>query len=175
MSARLHGTLTPHPWLDPATDRDAYLLFYERSQQMGWLDVLWAMNDAGADASSAWFQVDAVGGSPVQPFLRCCGDAVARLGTQSLSSVELLLPVHDIGSAALPSRPTAAWFTDSDPSSRVPVQLDVEIELPDQDVYADGTLAEWSLDAIGWLAGFTADAAARQGVLRPVEFAVRLA
>lgn len=173
MSARLHGTAKPRSWRDPESDRDAYLLFYERSQQMGWLDVLWAMNDASVDAASAWFQVDALSSMAVQPFMRCCEDVLARLGTYELSSAELLLPVHIVGSAALPSRPTAEWFSDSDPSGRVPVSLNVE--LPDQPVYAGGTLAEWSLDAIGWLAGFAADVAARHGDLAPLRFTAALA
>ena len=33
-----------------------------------------------------------------------------------------------------------------------------------------GTLAEWSLDALGWLAAFLADVSSRQGVSTPLLF-----
>ncbi|RSN54358.1 hypothetical protein DMH01_36030 [Amycolatopsis sp. WAC 04182] len=66
--AAFYGGLTPHPWRAPDTDRDAYLVFYERSVAMGWLrdTGLWGMNDAGqehphADASLAEWSPDAVG------------------------------------------------------------------------------------------------------------------
>ncbi|TWJ20725.1 hypothetical protein [Micromonospora endolithica] len=31
-----------------------------------------------------------------------------------------------------------------------------------------GTLAEWSLDALGWLGGFRADLSAQNGITTPV-------
>ncbi|WP_422769931.1 hypothetical protein ACN28C_24820 [Plantactinospora sp. WMMC1484] len=86
MSAALYGELHPHPWRDPETTQDAYILFHDRSLAMGWLDDLggtvritaggveerptggpglWGMNDAGQDhplalpesSLVAWFQV----------------------------------------------------------------------------------------------------------------------
>lgn len=99
-----HGELVPHPWRDPDTDRDAYFLFHLRSLAIG-LAGLWSMNDAGQDhplaapeaSLVAWFQlgVEPVSGDrplPVQPFLRCAGDAAARIGTLRLRAVQVLLP-----------------------------------------------------------------------------------
>lgn len=84
----LYGHLPVHPWRDPSTDRDPYILFHDRSLAMGWLDDsgvvaaisddgqvrerqtgirgLWSMNDAGghherADSGmhlAAWYQVE---------------------------------------------------------------------------------------------------------------------
>ena len=86
--AALYGDLAVHPWRNPSTDRDPYILFHDRSLAMGWLDDsavvaatsddgqvrerrtgipgLWSMNDAGqhherADTGvplAAWFQVE---------------------------------------------------------------------------------------------------------------------
>ncbi|MFE9654261.1 hypothetical protein [Micromonospora sp. NPDC006431] len=258
MFAALYGELAPHPWRDPDADPDAYLLFYDRSLAMGWLDDiggvlrktawgieerqvgaagLWGMNDAGqahpraaSEASlAAWFQVgvEAVPGDrplPVQPFLRCAGDAVARIGTLQLRAVQVLLPVQglDPGSrpeyAQIPSVRTARWFGGGDPRSRTPVRVTLDsgqaasilsaasemrerMSGLDQDVFvcesqslADhdplamaapfddglwngpplhrvafhGTLAEWSLDALGWLGGFLADLGAWHGVTTPL-------
>ncbi|MGX7673371.1 hypothetical protein [Plantactinospora sp. DSM 117369] len=261
MFAALYGELTPHPWRDPASGRDAYALFYERSLAMGWLDDLggvvrftdrgveerktgaaglWGMNDAGQEhplaapgaSLVAWFQVGveplpADRPLPVQPFLRCTGDVTARIGTLDLRAVQVLLPVQglDPGSsppeyAGMPSLRTAGWFGGGDPRSRTPVRVTLDSgQAPtitsaaplirermgrlDQDVFecesyslddADpppmsppfddgfrngptrhrvtfhGTLAEWSLDALGWLGGFLADLAAGQGVGTPVLF-----
>lgn len=85
MFAALYGELIPHSWHDPASEHDAYQLFFQRSLAMGWLDDrastvegddprtraivapgLWAMNDAGwshplaASESNliSWFQVE---------------------------------------------------------------------------------------------------------------------
>lgn len=228
MFAAFHGELTPHPWRAPDSDRDAYLVFHERSVAMGWLPGLWEMNDAGLEHSlassslAAWFQVDAepVPGDrplPVQPFLRCAGDAVVRIGTLTLDAVQVLLPVQLLDTASRPeaarspSLLTSAWFDDSDPASRTSVRVTLDggqspavlsiadrlISL-DQVVFAyeshatgqtaigplfddsfwngppqhavtfQGTLAEWSLDAVGWLAGLLADLSARHGVAAPL-------
>jgi hypothetical protein len=146
--AALYGDLAPHAWRAADTDRDAYLVFHERSVAMGWLrDTgpagLWAMNDAGlehpfADPSpAAWFQVEAepVPGDrplPAQPFLACAVDAVARLGDLALDAVQLLLPVQCLDptprpeAVRSPSLLTAAWFDDSDPASRTPVRVTLD-------------------------------------------------
>ncbi len=258
MFAALYGELARHPWRDPDTAQDAYLLFHRRALAMGWLDDraiavqkraggveeteigvagLWGMNDAGTEhplaaptaSMVAWFQVGveqmaADRSLPVQPFLRCAGDAAARIGVLRLRGVHVLLPVQgvDISSrpqeALMPSLVTAGWFADYDPQSRTPVRVTLDsgqapsissaapllakqISALDQDVFRceshsvadhdalserppfddrlwngpplhratfDGTLAEWSLDAIGWLGGFLADLSARQGVTTPV-------
>ncbi|MDO3703087.1 hypothetical protein Q3W71_15560 [Micromonospora sp. C28SCA-DRY-2] len=250
--AALYGELTRHPWRDPDSALDPYFLFHERSLAMGWLDGaaagdtgdpalraagLWGMNDAGEDhplaapgaSLVAWFQVGAepVPGDrplPVQPFLRCAGDAVARIGALRLRAVQVLLPVQGLASAArpepalMPSLLSAGWFRDADPRSRTRVRVTLDSgqapSIPsaaprmrewlgrlDQDVFrceslslADhdpltrrppfddgfwtgpsrhratfhGTLAEWSLDALGWLGAFLADLSARQGIGTPL-------
>ncbi|MQA10267.1 MAG: hypothetical protein GEU98_17285 [Pseudonocardiaceae bacterium] len=258
MFAALYGELAPHPWRDPGTDRDPYILFYERSLAMGWLDDtatavrktaegteerevgaagLWGMNDAGQDhplatpeaSLIAWFQVgiEPVPGDrplPVQPFLRCAGDAATRIGSLTLRAVQVLLPVHGLDTSSRPERAlmpsllTTGWFNDRDPRSSTPVRVTLDSgqspSIPsatprirewmsrlDQDVFeceshslADhdpltmkppfddgfwngpplhratfhGTLAEWSLDAVGWLGAFLADLSAREGVTGPL-------
>jgi hypothetical protein len=248
MCAALHGELALHPWRDPfVASSDPYSLFVARSSAMGWLAEaaenasggVWGMNDAGQDPGSgsqpsriAWFQVSliepvpAARPLPVQAFLACAGDVVARIGTLRLQAVQVLLPVQSLdASAGASSRMSAVmtliqdagWFADCDPHSitRVRVTLDggqdpsIRSAAPEmlhwmqgikQDVFscdsfsltddddtvlkpavidelwfgpADhratfrGTLAEWSLDALGWLAAFLADASSRHGVSTP--------
>lgn len=258
MFAALYGELMRHPWRVPDSDRDAYLLFHERSQAMGWLDDiatamrktaagvktrqvgaegLWGMNDAGHEhlhpaaglPLAAWFQVGvmpvaAARAMPMQPFLCCAGDAMARIGTLRLQAVQVLLPVEALDTASrpqpdlLPSLLNAEWFSDSDPECRTSVRIRLDSgqvpsissaaprmheqirrldqnvfvceslsladhdPLPMQPPFADhfwngppvhqatfhGTLAEWSLDALGWLGGFLADLSACHGVTTPV-------
>ncbi|WP_246561876.1 hypothetical protein [Streptomyces roseirectus] len=81
--AALYGEQRPRPWHDP--ENDPYQLFHQRSLAMGWLDVLWGMNDAGSGHPRGaaggpepvmWFQVEAavVSGErplPVRPCRRC--------------------------------------------------------------------------------------------------------
>jgi hypothetical protein len=253
--AALYGELTPHP--RPAAQgepsQDAYSLFYDRSTAMGWLTPatedarggLWGMNDAEASPSSgprpspvAFFQVvltePARGGParptllPVQPFLACAGDVVARLGALRLEAVKVLLPEHDadadarFGSRFLRTSrillDALGWFGDCDPQRRVPARVTLDgladpliraaapaithwVREVNQDVFAcdsvsladddhlvllpttafegqpgsdhhrvtfRGTLAEWSLDALGWLAAFLGDVTARQGITTPL-------
>ncbi|WP_222864367.1 hypothetical protein [Micromonospora sp. WP24] len=198
---------------------------------------LWGMNDAGQQhplavpesSLVAWFQVgvEAVAADrplPVQPFLRCAGDATARLGALRLDAVQVLLPVQGLDIAArpayagVPSLRAAGWFVDADPRSRRRVRVTLDsgqdpsapavaaamresMRRLAQDVFAceshsltdhdplathpplddrswlgpplhrvtfRGTLAEWSLDSLGWLGGFLADLAAAQGVRTPL-------
>ncbi|KGI82724.1 hypothetical protein IL38_02235 [Actinopolyspora erythraea] len=195
---------------------------------------LWSMNDAGeehplADAEVplvAWFQTGMRPPSgerpiPAQPFLRCAGDAVARLGTLRLRAVQLLLPVHCLDPAASrmpPSLFTADWFAYGSRRAGLPVRVTLDsgqdpslpetaprlrerINRLDQRVFTcrshspaghdplavrppfgdhlwngpplhrttfHGTLAEWSLDALGWLGGFLADLGARHDVTTPL-------
>jgi hypothetical protein len=117
MYAGLYGELAPRPLPDPPADAtmDAYSLFESRSAAMGWLTPategasggLWGMNDAAAVFGSglqssrvAFFQVVLTGPSPVtvlpvQQFLSCAGDVIARLGVLRLKAVQLLLPERD--------------------------------------------------------------------------------
>jgi hypothetical protein len=146
MFTALHGELRLHPWRDPLLAlSDPYSLFVARSSAMEWLaeateDVsggLWGMNDAGQDpgptsSSSrvAWFQVSLAEPVPpgrplpVQAFLSCAGDVVARLGTLDLQAAQVLLPVHSLAASVDQSSGAGAvgtliqdagWFVDCDP------------------------------------------------------------
>ncbi|MDI3341881.1 MAG: hypothetical protein QJR03_15255 [Sphaerobacter sp.] len=225
---------------DPAVaSEDAYSLFYNRSLAMGWLTTgrkgapagFWGMNDAALDLNSdsqpprvAWFQVGltepipAGRSLPVQAFLACVDDVVARMGSLRLEAIRVLLPLH-----SLPTPPddgaigSYGWFADADPRRRTRVRVTLDggqdptiraaapemlrwmqqriqvvfrcdsFSLADDDavflqpemtdglwppaqhrVTFRGTLAEWSLDALGWLAAFLADAASRHGVTNPL-------
>ncbi|WP_416975406.1 hypothetical protein [Streptomyces sp. 4F14] len=141
--AALYGTQAQHPWHDP--ENDAYQLFHQRSLAMGWLDVLWGMNDAGSEHPRralgdpelvAWFQVEAAVASgerslPVRPFLVCAGSVVERIGAGDVRAVQLLLPVGaiDVASrpayAPVPSMLTREWFRAGDPTVRTPVEVTV--------------------------------------------------
>lgn len=160
MFAALYGKVVPHGWRGPEPEGDAYSLFYQRSLAMGWLDGLgsgrttpltnlgagglWSMNDAGWDHPlapsgthlAAWFQVEVEAVArdrplPVQPFLRCAGDATDRAGALELEGVQLLLPVHGLDpsirppEALVPSMLTMYWFHESDPGSRVEVEVNL--------------------------------------------------
>jgi len=251
MFAALFGELVFHSWPDAGSERsqDAYSLFYARSAALGWLTPaeegatggLWGMNDAAASPvpgpqpqRAAWFQVmltEPAPGKvlPVQPFLACARDVVARLGTLRLQAVQILLPERDPpddGYLTSPSdmrvaRPlldTPDWFADCDPRLRSPVRVTLDggldgsiraaapailrsvreirqgvfacdsFSLADDDhlilrpipfedatpdavhhrVTFSGTLAEWSLDALGWLAAFLADLSSRHGINTPL-------
>ncbi|WP_433073695.1 hypothetical protein ACQP1P_26035 [Dactylosporangium sp. CA-052675] len=201
MVAELYGELAPHPGAEP----DAYGLFLTRSLAMGWLDDtsagggaedrttrapgLWCVNDAGwthPDAGPglvAWFQVDVTAPAgdrplPVQPFLSCAHDAVARAGTADVTAVRLELPVGGIDPrtrppyAPVPALHTAGWFDTA--AAWTAVELDAgPASLEGLHVYRDGRLAEWSAEAIGWLGEVLADRAAWAGVRAPLRLAVR--
>lgn len=253
MFAALYGELAPHPWRNRDTAQNAFFLFYDRSLAMGWLDDaatdmklggagLWGMNDAGQDhplapndaAMIAWFHVGVEPVPeerplPVQPFLRCAGDAAARVGIPRLQAVQVLLPVQVLHpssrpeSSLFPSLRTVDWFRDCDPQSRTPVRVTLDsgqassirsavprirewISRLDQDVFRcdsysltdhdplttqppfddyfwngpslhratfNGTIAEWSLDALGWLGALIADLSARHGVTTPLLLTAR--
>jgi hypothetical protein len=249
MYAALYGELLPQARPDPEAGltMDAYGLFYARSAAMGWLTPaeegatrgLWGMNDAEAVAGSgprparvAFFQVVLTGPArgellPVQQFLACAGDVLARLGTLRLDAVQIVLPEHDADADAQMDSPLGLrmsrallealnWFGDVGPRSRVRVTLDGladpairaaapgiagwvqglnqevfdcdSFSLADEDhlvlgpdpvwtwrpegehnrVTLRGTLADWSLDAVGWLAAFLTDGGARHGVSTPL-------
>lgn len=160
MVAALHGEFFPHPWRRPDSEHDAYQLFYQRSVAMGWLDDrssgtvgegsprqasgLWAMNDADwgrqETAASAgliaWFQISASAVAddrplPVQPFLRCAEDAVARAGVLHLAAVQLLLPVGGLDPslrprhAPVPSLLSRDWFAECDPAATTSVEVSI--------------------------------------------------
>lgn len=253
MFAALHGELTLHPWRDPVTAKsDAYSLFFARSSAMGWLaDAMenevggtWGMNEAEQDLVSGsqpsrctWFQVsliDPLGSGrplPVQAFLACAGDVVARIGTLRLQAVQVLLPVESLNpsagalshlNAVMTLIQDSGWFADCNPhlSTWVRVTLDsgqdssIRSVAPAmfqwmqeirQDVFAcdsfslkdddavvlqpaitdalwlgpaqhcatfHGTLVEWSLDALGWLAAFLSSASSEHGVSTPLMLTV---
>jgi hypothetical protein len=128
MFAGLFGELVPHP--RPVTpgevSQDAYGLFYARSSAMGWLTPavegatggLWGMNDAEAAPGSgaqppraAFFQVVLTEPNlgkvlPVQPFLACAGDVMARLGALRLEALQVLLPERDADEDAVFDSPS---------------------------------------------------------------------
>ena len=163
---------------------------------------------------------------PVQPFLTCAGDAVARLGTLRLDAVKMLLPEHDGDADARFASPSSMltsralqdalnWYGDCDPQQRARARTrwtgwpihrsaggaalarwmrEINQEVFDCESWSEddhlvllpaatfeggpdgdhhrvtfrGTLAEWSLDALGWLAAFLADVSARHGVRTPL-------
>ncbi|MFI6545496.1 hypothetical protein ACIBO9_19860 [Streptomyces prunicolor] len=104
--------------------------------------------------------------------------------------------------AAVPSMLTVHWFGAGDPAARTPVdvridsgrdpvipavgrQLARDLRDLEQDVFTcgdddvaahgmtlRGELAEWSCDAVGWLAATVADCAARLGVRSPLSLTV---
>ncbi|WP_229798368.1 hypothetical protein [Planomonospora parontospora] len=105
---------------------------------------LWAMNDAGWDHPRgvaeaglvSWFQVEASAVAadrplPVQPFLRCAGDATVRAGTLRLSAVQVLLPVQGLGTASrpqyapVPSMLSGGWFASCDPEAKTHVEVSI--------------------------------------------------
>jgi hypothetical protein len=105
---------------------------------------LWSMNDAGwgepliasGKGLAGWFQVE-VGvvapdrALPVQPFLRCAGDVMGRAGSLQLEAVQLVLPIQGLRPTArplharVPSMLTMYWFHESNPASRVQVEINV--------------------------------------------------
>jgi hypothetical protein len=236
--AAWYGEFVPHRRL---ASQDAYSLFYARSAAMGWLTParegelggLWGMNDAEAAPESSpagFFQVtltEPAEGTllPVQPFLACAGDVVARLGALRLDAVKVALPEHDADADAHFASPSSMllsralqdalnWFGDCDLRQRVPARItldgladpsiraaapeitrwvreinqevfdceswseDDHLVLPPATTFEEhaghhrvtfrGALAEWSLDALGWLAAFLADVSARHGVHTPL-------
>ena len=252
----LFGELALHRRPDSVAElsQSAFGLFYARSAALGWLTPavegatggLWGMNYADALPTSgpqpqraAWFQVvvtDLLPGGllPVQPFLSCAGDTVARLGTLQLAAVQVQVPERD---APIPGQPASAeglemasplvasrhWFDDCDPQKRAPVRVTVDgwgdpsfraaaaaivhaVRDITQDVFScdsyslsdddhlvlqpdpfefqlgtvhhrvtfRGTLAEWSLDAVGWLAAFLSDVSSRQGITTPLMITTEL-
>lgn len=252
MFAGLRGELTPHSWRDPAAaESDAYSLFHSRSVAMGWITRevesatggLWGMNDAGQQGPdpevqhpyAVWFQVvlprliSPAQPLPLQPFLSCVGDVVARMGSLQLDAIQVLLPLQSFARLAdVSSRydglfapiSSAGWFFDCNPhaSTRVQVILDGGQNSAIHSVADDlfqwlqrikqtvfvcdsfsltdattalkpnflddafrpsrhpvtfyGTLVEWSLDAIGWLATLLAGACFKFGVTTPLLLSV---
>jgi hypothetical protein len=251
MFAALFGELVLDRRLDTEGEasHDAYSLFYARSSAMRWLTPavqgasggLWGMNDAEAVPDSgprrsrvAFFQVVLTEPNlrkllPVQPFLTCAGDVMARLGTLRLEAVQVLLPERDADEDAQIASPSGArvasslldachWFAGCDLRARTGVRVTLDagpdpsirtrasailqwarevrqevfagdsLSLADDDhlilrpipfqtapagphrVTFRGILAEWSLDALGWLAAFLADGASRHGISSQLMF-----
>lgn len=158
MFVALHGEFRPHPWRDARAARtDAYSLFVARASAMGWLAEpsegtaggVWGMNDAGHDARSrsdpplriAWFQVvlvDRITAGrplPLQSFLSCADDVVARMGSANVRAVQVLLPGHGVdrapdtgvrARAVMTLLQDARWFADCDPRSKTPVRATLQ-------------------------------------------------
>jgi hypothetical protein len=234
--AALYGDFSP----GTPSPVDARRLFLARSAAMGWLmptgsgapGGLWGTSEVatgfarGAPGSCvARFRVAltplASGAAPpVQPFLACAGDTMARLGRLRLEEVQVLLPERDGAPAARSLVNSGEWFGQGDLAVSVPVRVTldggpdpavraaaaaidrsvrsvrqhafepVSHSLADEDhlilwaapldrnravvahhrVTFSGCLAEWSLDAVGWLAAVFADAATRCGVTTPLMF-----
>ncbi|ROO87595.1 hypothetical protein EDD29_5210 [Actinocorallia herbida] len=123
----------------------------------------WAMNDAGLGTDSAsqiprvaWFQVQVTQPVssdqplPTQAFPACIDDVMGRLGTLNLQAVQLLLPEGRPGG---PTRAIGDHFWPGPPKNRAVFRC---------------VLTEWSLDIIGWLAAFLAEANVQHGVTAPV-------
>ena len=254
MFAGLRGELTLHPWRDPdAAESDAYSLFHSRSVAMGWITLaedgtsggLWGMNDAGQlgpdpnaqHPYAVWFQVtlprliSPAQPLPLQPFISCVGDVVARLGRLQLDAIQVLLPLQSfagLANATLRNEAlfapisSAGWFFDSNPHAMTRVQVVLDggenpairsvaddlfqwlqrikqtvfvcdsFSLTDdpnvlKPIFLDdrfwrgpsqhsaafyGTLVEWSLDALGWLATLLAGASFKFGVTTPTVLTV---
>ena len=152
MFVALYGELALHPWRNPvAAESDAYSLFVARSSAMGWLadaaengvGGVWGMNDAGQDLDDeaqpsrrVWFQValsDSIPAGqplPIQAFLACAGDVVARMGTLHLQGIQILLPVERLSTRSSIEVRTllgaAGWFADSNPRLRTRVRATVD-------------------------------------------------
>ena len=173
MYAAFYGELVPHAPLTELS-QDAYSLFYSRSAAMGWLTPavegasggVWGMNDAEVGPALAprpdpvaWFQVTltepaGTGVLPVQPFLACAGDVMARLGTLRLEAVQVLVPGQDApadGDFASPSsmpvaRPLLAslnWFGDRGPRLREPARVTLDGGPDPQVTAAAPAIARW--------------------------------
>lgn len=246
MFAALYGEFDPRPGFPDRLSEDAYSLFFARSAALGWLSDArggssagsWGMNEAEVFVGSgpppqrvAFFQVVLIEPAPerllpVQPFLACAAEVVARLGHLRLAAVQLLLPARDPPQDGMRGSMTGArvseplitalnWFGNSDSPVPVRVTLDggpdpsirraalglvqwvnqirqrvfvidslsleeghLELRPPPLDgpeggfahqlITLSGTLAEWSLDCLGWVAAFLADGSARNGVRGPL-------
>lgn len=107
------------------------------------------MNDAQAIPGSgaqrsrvAFFQVTLTEPSrgkllPVQPFLACARDVMARLGTMRLQAVQMLLPERGAQEEAQMASPSGAriatsllyacnWFADCNPQLPAPVRVTLD-------------------------------------------------
>lgn len=171
--AALYGELEPHPWRSAAASHDAYSLFVARSSAMGWLAPavegaaggVWGMNDAASRPPGspgpgpvARFQVGLTrpaaqkAPAPLQAFLTCAGDVVARLGVLRLAAAEVLLPVPGGGRRPAPTAliRDAGWFTGLDPRARTRVRLTL-------DGGQDPAVGPAGPGILGWLRGLPQD------------------
>jgi len=159
MHAALYGELAGYTASDGQGRRtqDAYSLFYARSAAMGWLTPavagaeggLWGMNEGEATPGTgspvsgvAFFQVSLTGPTrdavlPVQPFLACVSDVVARLGQLRLDAVQVLLPQREAGAPGTLAAPSGKriagalldsrnWFADRDPKLRAQLRVTLD-------------------------------------------------
>ncbi|MFJ4777970.1 hypothetical protein [Streptomyces sp. NPDC088762] len=150
----------------------------------------------------SWFYVEASALAddrplPVQPFLCCAQETTERIGAVRLTAVQVLMPVQGIDASArppyalVPSMRTPDWSGECDPRARVSVKGRIDGGLdplipavappfddrfwngpPLHGMTLSGELAEWSCDAVGWLAATVADSAAHIGIRTPMLFTV---
>jgi hypothetical protein len=178
--AAFYGDFSP----GAPSSADARRLFLARSAAMGWLmptgdgapGGLWGASEVGTGFTRgapgscvARFRVALAPlargtAPPVQPFLTCAGDTLARLGTLRLEQVQVLLPERD-------GAPAARSLADEDHLILWAAPLDRNrAVVAHHRVTFSGCLAEWSLDAVGWLAAVFAEGATRCGVTTPLMF-----
>lgn len=125
-------------------DADAYSLFVSRATSFGWRSIttqtssptLWGMNDAssewGVEGNLAWFQVslcdtdDKLISLPVLPLLQCATDVVERVGSASLTGVQLYLPVHLSRNNASDLATMRTWFSRANPHRSADIIVTVD-------------------------------------------------
>lgn len=212
----------------------------QANHALGGAPGLWVLNDAGREHPHgsttpplvAWFHanirpVHPDRPLPTEPFLRCAGDALNRIGHLTVQAVQILLPIQMLDTSPRldpvnqPSLLTSGRFHGGDPTAATDVVLSLDsgqdpwaatmaarlceqaaigdppilvlhehlptdtarIAPPFGDwlwkgpplhrVTARGTLAEWSLDTVGWLGAHLADQSALNGGTCPALFTIR--
>jgi hypothetical protein len=144
--AALYGEFAPHPRPDARDEppEDAYSLFYARSAAMGWLSPA----IEGAQRARARITLDGL----ADPSIRTAAPAIVRWVR------EINQEVFDCES----------WSEDDHLVLLPAITFEGGPDGGHHRVTFRGTLAEWSLDALGWLAAFLADVGARHGVRTPL-------
>jgi hypothetical protein len=191
-------TLYPNPIADPDRVLDiGYALFSARASALG-LALEGGGEVSGGVGHVGVFQLTLSDDRlPVQPFLTVVGDVIARLGRLRLDAIDVTLPERE-RSAQPGAPDSGDWYALIDPAQWVPVRVTLEcadkaiatvasaavdrqavyqdvfrLDAPSEDharhrVTLTGALAEWSLDALGFLAAFLYDLAASQGITSPL-------
>ncbi len=184
MFAALFGELLLHPRSDTLAERpeDAYSLFYARSAALGWLTraVLPDRDvpDGGRPASPSGMRV----AWPLLEVLDWFADCDPRLR----APVRVTLDGGPDSSVRAAAPTIAQWvqeirqdvfvcdsfsLADDDHLILSPIPFEDErASTPHHRVTFRGSLAEWSLDALGWLAAYLADGSSRHGISTPLIF-----